>query len=56
MPVGPGFQAFFKANNGKVAAMHPEGIGKSVLRREDQRLLAGQGQFVADIFIERMKY
>ena len=36
--------------------MHPEGIGKSVLRREDQRLLAGQGQFVADIFIERMKY
>ena len=36
--------------------MHPEGIGQSVIRREDQRLLVGQGQFVADIVIEKMKH
>lgn len=36
--------------------MHPEGIGQSVLRREDHRLLIGKGQFVADIVIEGMRH
>jgi carbon-monoxide dehydrogenase large subunit len=36
--------------------MHPEGIGKAVVRREDQQLLTGRGQFVADIFLEGMKF
>ncbi len=34
--------------------MHPEGIGQSVLRREDPRLLEGRGQYVADLFLEGM--
>ena len=34
--------------------MHPEGIGQSVLRREDSRLLEGRGQYVADLFLEGM--
>jgi len=29
-------------------------VGRSILRREDQRLLTGQGQFVADIALPRM--
>ncbi len=36
--------------------MHPQGIGQSVLRREDQRLLVGKGQYVADIVLEGMKH
>ncbi|MBL8378889.1 MAG: xanthine dehydrogenase family protein molybdopterin-binding subunit [Burkholderiales bacterium] len=31
---------------------HPEGIGASVLRREDRRFLTGRGQFVADMLLE----
>jgi len=29
-------------------------VGRSILRREDQRLLRGQGQFIADIVLPRM--
>ena len=29
-------------------------IGRSLLRREDQRLLTGQGQFIADLQLPRM--
>src|SRR5438874_13607924 len=29
-------------------------IGRSLLRREDRRLLTGEGQFVADIVLPRM--
>src|SRR5213080_3589180 len=29
-------------------------VGRSLLRREDRRLLTGQGQFVADLFLQRM--
>jgi len=29
-------------------------VGRSILRREDQRLLRGQGQFIADIALPRM--
>src|ERR1043165_2972898 len=29
-------------------------VGRSLLRREDQRLLTGQGQFVADLVLPRM--
>jgi carbon-monoxide dehydrogenase large subunit len=29
-------------------------VGRSILRREDQRLLTGQGQFIADIVLPRM--
>ena len=29
-------------------------VGRSILRREDQRLLIGQGQFIADIVLPRM--
>ena len=29
--------------------MHPEGIGASVLRREDRRFLTGRGQYVSDL-------
>jgi carbon-monoxide dehydrogenase large subunit len=29
-------------------------VGRSLLRREDQRLLTGQGQFVADLVLQRM--
>lgn len=36
--------------------MHPEGIGQSVERREDHRLLVGKGQYVADMVIEGMKH
>jgi len=36
--------------------MHPQGIGQSVIRREDQRLLVGKGQFVADITLEGIKH
>src|SRR5271163_3706605 len=32
----------------------PPYIGRSLLRREDRRLLIGQGQFVADIVLPRM--
>lgn len=32
--------------------MHPEGIGASVLRREDRRFLTGRGQFVSDLILE----
>lgn len=32
--------------------MHPEGIGASVLRREDRRFLTGRGQFVSDLVLE----
>ena len=31
-------------------------IGRSLLRREDRRLLTGQGQFVADIVLPRMAH
>ncbi len=33
----------------------PQGIGASVLRREDDRLLRGRGQFVGDIRLAGMK-
>ena len=36
--------------------MHPQGIGQSVLRREDNRLLTGRGQFVADVLPENTYY
>src|SRR5215470_17170008 len=29
-------------------------VGRSILRREDQRLLTGRGQFIADIVLPRM--
>ena len=29
-------------------------IGRSLLRREDRRLLTGQGQFIADLVLPRM--
>ena len=29
-------------------------VGRSILRREDHRLLTGQGQFIADIVLPRM--
>ena len=29
-------------------------VGRSILRREDRRLLMGQGQFVADLVLPRM--
>jgi carbon-monoxide dehydrogenase large subunit len=32
----------------------PPYVGRSLLRREDQRLLTGQGQFVADLVLPRM--
>jgi carbon-monoxide dehydrogenase large subunit len=32
----------------------PPYIGRSLLRREDKRLLAGQGQFIADLVLPRM--
>jgi len=32
--------------------MHPEGIGASVLRREDVKFLTGQGQYVSDLRFE----
>ena len=31
---------------------HPEGIGQSVLRREDRKFLTGNGQYVADLRFE----
>ncbi|MFM9884035.1 MAG: xanthine dehydrogenase family protein molybdopterin-binding subunit [Burkholderiales bacterium] len=31
---------------------HPEGIGQSVLRREDRKFLAGNGQYVSDLRFE----
>src|SRR5438045_9543362 len=31
-------------------------VGRSILRREDRRLLTGQGQFVADIVLPRMAH
>jgi len=34
--------------------MGPPYIGRSLLRREDRRLLMGQGQFVADLVLPRM--
>lgn len=36
--------------------MHPQGIGQTVLRREDNRLLKGKGQFVADLLPENTYY
>ena len=36
--------------------MHPQGIGKSILRREDRALLTGNGLFVADIHIDGMRF
>jgi carbon-monoxide dehydrogenase large subunit len=36
--------------------MHPQGIGKSVLRREDNRMLLGKGQYVADLLPENTYY
>src|SRR5215510_7673917 len=32
---------------------HPY-VGRSLLRREDRRLLTGQGQFIADLVLPRM--
>jgi carbon-monoxide dehydrogenase large subunit len=32
--------------------VHPDGIGASARRREDQRFVTGRGQFVSDIVIE----
>ncbi len=29
-------------------------VGRSLLRREDKRLLTGQGQFIADLMLPRM--
>ena len=37
------------------AATHGEGIGRSVLRKEDDRYLRGRGQFVADIRLPGMQ-
>lgn len=38
-----------------MTAHHPDRfVGQSILRREDQRLLTGQGQFVADLVFPRM--
>ena len=35
--------------------MSGQGVGKSVLRKEDDRYLRGRGQFVADIKLPGMK-
>jgi carbon-monoxide dehydrogenase large subunit len=35
-------------------AIAPPYVGRSLLRREDRRLLTGQGQFVADLVLPRM--
>src|SRR5438105_15695300 len=32
----------------------PPCVGRSLLRREDRRLLTGQGQFIADLVLQRM--
>ena len=32
----------------------PPYVGRSLLRREDKRLLTGQGQFIADLVLPRM--
>src|SRR5713101_7277255 len=32
----------------------PPYVGRSLLRREDRRLLMGQGQFIADLVLRRM--
>ena len=32
----------------------PPYVGRSLLRREDRRLLMGQGQFIADLVLPRM--
>src|SRR5882672_1605499 len=32
----------------------PPYVGRSLLRREDRRLLTGQGQFIADLVLPRM--
>src|ERR1700680_438038 len=32
----------------------PPYVGRSLLRREDKRLLTGQGQFIADLMLPRM--
>src|SRR3984893_4831369 len=32
----------------------PPFVGRSLLRREDQRLLTGQGQYIADLMLPRM--
>src|ERR1700746_558176 len=34
----------------------PPYVGRSLLRREDRRLLAGQGQFIADLVLPRMAH
>ena len=33
----------------------PQGVGARVLRKEDDRLIRGRGQFVADISLPRMQ-
>ena len=38
------------------APHHPEGIGASVLRREDERFLIGRGNYVADMQIEGLAH
>src|SRR6202521_5176146 len=34
--------------------IRPPYVGRSLLRREDRRLLTGQGQFIADLVLPRM--
>ena len=36
------------------SARHDRFVGQSILRREDRRLLTGQGQYVADLVFPRM--
>jgi carbon-monoxide dehydrogenase large subunit len=33
---------------------NPSFVGRSILRREDHRLLTGRGQFIADLALPRM--
>src|SRR5690242_8359752 len=37
-----------------MSTIGPPYVGRSLLRREDRRLLTGQGQFIADLVLPRM--
>src|SRR5437588_8184082 len=51
------YQRVYAAGRERGMAMSDTGppyVGRSLLRREDRRLLMGQGQFVADLVLPRM--
>src|SRR5262245_25764852 len=39
-----------------IAVTKPSFVGRSILRREDHRLLTGRGQFIADLELPHMLY